>query len=176
MKLFFILAAIVFLTFQDSYAPLIPGSSWVYKTTDGSFEDYISEEKFTYNKIDYFQNIRKYSDGTAAISYYRIEKNGALHYLDNKSFKESIEIPSHPRLSFRWSSSDNKWHYKIVEVDSELKTPLHIFKNCIAIKAESNDGSVYINYYSKGIGFVGSKADGKLVAYLSKWQIKEKQS
>lgn len=178
IKIPLILAAIVvFSTLQEHpYAPLIPGSSWVYKTPDGSFEDYISERKFTHNKIDYFQNIRKYSDGTAEVSYYRIEKNGALFYLDNKSFKESIEIPANPRLSFRWASSDNKWQYKVVEVDTELKTPLHNFKNCIAIKAESNDGSTYINYYSKGVGFVGSKIDSELVCYLTKWQLKEKRS
>ncbi|MBL0741920.1 hypothetical protein [Chryseolinea lacunae] len=170
-----IIAAIVttLCSLQDPpvYYPLAPGSSWVYKTPDGSFEDIINEQKFTHHKIDYLQNTRKYSDGTVDITYFRIAKNGAVYYLDNKSFLETLEIPSNPKIAFRWTSADDKWQYEIIEVGAALKTPAHIFKNCIAIKAHSNskDGMTYINYYSKGIGFVGSKVDGKLIAYLTRW-------
>ena len=161
---------------QPQYSIFVPGTSWSYKTPDGTFEDHIDEHKFIHGKKSYFQNVRKYSDGTADITYYRVQ-NGAVYYLDNKSFKESVEIPANPRISQQWNSADDQWEYKVVEVNAELKTPTRIFKNCIAIKAKSAvDGTTYINYYRKGIGFVASKMDNELVAYLTKWTIKEKRS
>ena len=176
----FLISILIFLTSiqyqQPQYSVLVPGTSWSYKTPDGTFDDYIHEQMFVRGKNSYFQNIRKYSDGTAEISYYRIQ-NGAVYYLDNKSFKESIEIPASPRKSQEWNSSDHQWEYKVVEVNVELKTPAHTFKNCIAINAKSNvDGSTFINYYSKGIGFVASKMNNELVTYLTKWQPVEKKS
>ena len=157
---------------QSEYSPLIPGNSWFYKTPEGSFEDRINEKKFNHNNVDYIQNERKYSDGTAEVSYYRIDKNNTVHYLDNQTFKETVEIPAYPRLSQKWTSSDNKWYYKVVEVNTVLKTPIHTFNNCIAIRAESAiDGVTFVNYYSKGIGFVGSKSNGSFIAYLTKWKL-----
>lgn len=178
MKNLCVFAVLIASTFQQEslYYPLAPGNAWTYKNPDGSFEDNISDEKFTYKGVDYLQNIRKYSDGTANISCYRIENDGTVYYLDTESFYESIEIPAIPRKSFTWTSTDNKWKYEIVDIHTELKTPGHTFKDCLAIKAERDRvKEVYINYYSKGIGFVGSRMNGELIVYLMKWKLKEKK-
>jgi hypothetical protein len=104
---------------ESTYSPLTPGNKWAYKTDDGSFEVEVSKEKFIHNKAEYFQSIRKYSDGTADIMYNRIDKeNGIVYYLDTQSFRESIEIPANPKMNFAWTSSDNLWKYKVTEVGS----------------------------------------------------------
>ena len=172
---------IVFLFSQQverTYSLLVPGNSWAYETLNGTFEDKIIGEKYIYKGIVYYQNVRSYADGTAEVTYYRKDKNGATLYLDNKTFKESIEIPANPILSYRWLSSDGKWTYKIIEVGTTLKTPKgDLFKSCIAIQAQSNDGGgTFLNYYAEGIGFVGSKSGGQLVAYLVKWNTKEQKT
>jgi hypothetical protein len=176
-----LLAVVVLIVYSfegtSPYSPLIPGNSWFYKTPDGSFEDTIAEEKFTNKKIDYFQNQRRYSDGTAEISYFRIGENGAVYFLDNRTWQESMEIPASPRLSYRWTSADQQWKYQIIGVGTQLKTPARTYKDCVAIKCESNleGGGYYIAYYSKGIGYVGTEEDGQLVVYLVRWALKEKR-
>lgn len=179
MKKLFIVALITVCSFEGTspYSPLTPGNTWYYKTPDGTFEDTIAEEKFTYKKIDYFQNQRRYSNGTAEISYFRIGDNGAVYFLSNITWQESIEIPANPRLSYRWISTDQQWKYQIIEVGAELKTPARTYKDCIAIKCTSTleNGGHYIAYYSKGIGYVGTKEDDQLVVYLVRWSLKEKR-
>jgi hypothetical protein len=176
MKAFLSILSLFCLSQEPSqYSYLVPGNFWQYESPDGPFEEQIGHEKFMHNKIEYFQSIRKFADGTADISYYRIDtKTKTVYYLDNKSFKETVEIPGAPRVSQAWASSDNKWKYEVIYINAELKTPNHHFKDCIAIKAESNsDERTYINYYAKGIGFVASRESGKLTVHLTKWKLKE---
>lgn len=163
---------------SQNYSPKKPGSTWSYKMADGSFTDIISKEKITHNQKQYFQSIRRYSWGTSDISYYRIGQDGTIYYLDAKSFKESIEVPGHPKLSYKWTSADSSWRYEIVNVNATLKTFEGTFKNCLVIEAEqiyNSDQeklSKYLNYYSKDIGYVGSVVDGQVMAYLYEWNIK----
>jgi hypothetical protein len=163
----------------QNYAPKNPGCRWIYvMPSDDSFEDVITNQKFNYNSKSYFQSLRKYSWGQMDTSYYRIEKNGTIYYLDKESKKESIEIPGQPKISFRWTSSDKAWQYEIVGLNETLKTPKKEFLNCLVIKAEQisirdkNKLPIYFNYYSKSIGYVGSKVDGQLMAYLIEWKLK----
>ena len=178
MKISLIYGLLLILTHQGpqpQYFFLEPGNCWVYKTEVETYEECISGEMLEYEKKRYFPSVRTYSDGKIEINYYRAEY-GTLYYLDNESLKEGIEIPGDIRLSKQWVSKDQLWKFKIVEVNAELKTPLRTFKDCIAIKLTSlADGSVSTSYYSKGIGFVGSKENDQLVVYLTKWSLKTKE-
>lgn len=176
-----LLIGLLFYSFNglaQDYSPKNPGSHWTYKMQDGSFEDFITSEKFVHNQVEYFQSVRKYSWGAADTSYFRVNKDGTVYYLDAGSLKESIDVPANPKPSFKWVSADNAWRYEIVEVKTSFKTPNKTFKDCLVIKAEQisdsdkNKLNTYFNYYSKSIGYVGSKVNGELMAYLVKWDLK----
>lgn len=163
---------------SSQYSPLTPGNSWYYETMDGAFDEFISDQPYIHKGIYYVQSIKKYSDKTTEVSLFRIAADGTVYYLDTETFKETPEIPAKPRLNYQWSSTDEKWKYKIIALGVELKTPNRIFKDCMAIKSTSqtDTNQVYINYYAKGIGFVGTKVGGDLVTYLVRWSKKNKQS
>lgn len=143
-----------------------------------SFVDLITDKTLTRMGNEYFQSIRTYSWGDSDTSYFRVEKDGSVYYLDTKSNKESIDVPNNPSLNFKWNSSDNEWQYQVVEVNATLKTPKNTFADCLVIKAEQLNNSdttklsTYFNYYSKSIGYVGSKVDDQLMSYLQDWDIK----
>lgn len=181
MKKYLVITLLLYSCNSDTqnYSPKNPGSKWTYvMTPDGSFEDNITDHKLKHNNQYYFQSIRRYSWGAADTSYFRIGKDGTVYYLDQESKQESIEVPSQPKLSFKWTSSDKVWQYEIIELNATLKTPKKEFANCLVIKAEQisdrdkNKLPIYFNYYSKSIGYVGSEVDGQLMAYLSKWELK----
>ena len=164
---------------QKTYMPLIVGNSWLYRTADGrTYEDYVSKYTYEHNKIEYLQVFRKHSDETGEILYCRSDQSGTAYYLDNKTFRESIEVPAIPKLGLAWRSGEDNWRYKIVEINVDVKTPEHTFKDCVAIRAESPSQSefVFVNYYCRGIGQVASKVDGKFAAYLVKWKINVKKA
>lgn len=160
-----------------NYSPKNPGNKWIYKMSNESFEDLITNQKLVRHQKEYFQSIRKYSWGAADTSYFRTDKNGTVLYFDIASGKESIEVPSNPKLFYKWISSDNAWEYEIVNMHGTLTTPSRTFKNCLVIKAkqilnrDEEKLQTYFNYYSDNIGYVGSKVGDDLIAYLEEWHL-----
>jgi hypothetical protein len=98
--------------------------------------------------------------------------------LDTKSKLESIDVPGQPKTGDSWTSADKAWKYTIIDIAATFKTPIKTFKDCLIIKAEQVDNrdseklQTYFNYYVKDIGYVGSKVNGALMAYIEKWDVK----
>jgi hypothetical protein len=175
LTLFFLFP--IMLTAQ-TYSPKTVGSKWVFKMGDNAFTDEIVEGKFTNNGKDYFKSLRTYSWGDKDLSYFRVDDSGTTFYLDTKSKLESVDVPGQPKNGDSWTSADKAWKYTITEIAAIFKTPTQTFKDCLIIKAEQVDNrdseklQTYFNYYVKDIGYVGSKVDGGLMAYIEKWDVK----
>ncbi|KYG83496.1 hypothetical protein [Roseivirga echinicomitans] len=173
--LFFLIP--VMLTAQ-TYSPKTLGSKWSFKMGSSSFTDEIVEGKLTIDGMDYFKSLRTYSWGDKDLSYFRIDNNGTVFYLDTKSKLESIDVPGQPKVGDSWTSTDNAWEYTVTDIAASFKTPIQTFKDCLIIKAEQTDRrdseklQTYFNYYVKDIGYIGSKVDGGLMAYIEKWNLK----
>jgi hypothetical protein len=140
--------------------------------------DEIVEGKLTNNGKDYFKSLRTYSWGEKDLSYFRVDDSGTTFYLDTNSKLESIDVPGQPKTGDSWTSADKAWKYTITDIAAIFKTPTQIFNDCLIIKAEQTGNrdneklKTYFNYYVKNIGYVGSKVDGGLMAYIEKWNVK----
>jgi hypothetical protein len=162
----------------QSYSPKTIGSKWFYKMGDQSFTDEITNNNYEFNGKKYFKNLRTYSWGDTDVSYFRVDNTGTTYYLDTKSKLESIDIPGQPKVGDSWISTDKAWKYSIADIPATLQTPKQTFKDCLIIKAEQTTNrdkeklQTYFNYYAKDIGFLGSKIDGGLMAFIEKWDVK----
>ncbi|MEO7990261.1 MAG: hypothetical protein ABI663_12020 [Chryseolinea sp.] len=178
-----ILGLILFFTLPSmlaaqTYTPKTVGSKWVFKMGDNSFTDKIIEGTFSFSGKDYFKSLRKYSWGDEDVTYFRVDSTGTVVYLDPKSKLESVDVPGQPKIGDSWVSSDKAWKYEIIDTSATFKTPKQTFKDCLIIKAEQTTNrdkeklQTYFNYYVKGIGYVGSKVDDGLMAYIESWAVK----
>jgi len=167
----------IMLTAQ-TYSPKTVGSKWTFKMGDNSFTDEIVAGQFTHEGKDYLKKLRTYSWGDKDLSYFRVDNTGTTFYLDAKSKLECIDVPGQPKAGDSWTSADKAWKYTVTDIAGVLKTPTQTFKDCLIIKAEQLGNrdkeklQIYLNYYVKDIGYVGSKVDGGLMAYIEKWDVK----
>ncbi|SHI00762.1 hypothetical protein SAMN04488109_6721 [Chryseolinea serpens] len=143
-----------------------------------SFVDEVIEGTLNYKGKNYTRCLRKYSWGDTDTLFSRVDERGTLYSLDSKSRQETVDIPGELKIDHTWVSSDGAWRYEIKSLSGTLTTPNDRFENCLVIKAEQLTGrdkeklQVYYNYYAKGIGYVGSKLEKGLMAYLEKWELK----
>ena len=162
----------------QTFSPKTIGSKWTYKMGDNSFTDEITDNDYKFKGKTYFKNLRTYSWGDKDESYFRVDDTGTTYYLDTKSKLESVDIPGQPKVGDSWTSADKAWKYSIVDIAATFQTPKQTFNDCLIIKAEQATNrdkeklQTYFNYYAKGIGFLGSKIDGGLMAYIEKWDVK----
>ncbi len=162
----------------QNFSPKAVGNKWTYKMGDQSFTDEITDNDFIFKEKTYFKNLRTYSWGATDESYFRVDEIGTIYYLDTKSKLESISIPAQPKVGDSWTSSDKAWKYSIVDIAAKFQTPKQTFNDCLIIKAEQTTNrdkeklQTYFNYYAKDIGYVGSKIEGRLMAFIEKWDVK----
>jgi hypothetical protein len=144
---------------------------WIYVMGKGSFIDYFADRQEQIGEHTYSVRIRQYSWNKFDTAYYRA---GEENYVscNRQTGKETIEIPKKPVAGQSWYESDSSWVYTISSTDARLSTPVKNYKNLVEIQATQVTGrdkqkyTTYRNFYARGIGYVGSIVDGKLLSYL----------
>ncbi|AYB30739.1 hypothetical protein D4L85_09160 [Chryseolinea soli] len=143
-----------------------------------SFVDEVIKGTLKHKGKEYSRTVRKYSWGSTDTIFSRVDHKGTSYYLDVKSRQETMDIPGELKVGLAWISSDGAWKYMIKSLSETLSTPGNKFENCLVIKAEQVTGrdkeklQTYYIYYVKDIGYVGSKVEQGLMAYLEKWELK----
>jgi hypothetical protein len=160
------------------YFPVAYQNRWLYlMPPDQSFEDMIIPVKKTFSGESYNVIVRKYSWGQIDTSYVKGGVDGAVYFFDVESNSSSLEVPADPQISYEWDSPSNSWHYEIVDINATFETPEMTFRDCVVIRsdqinvADSTKYPSYLVYYSRGIGFVGSKVGTEIVSYLATWKL-----
>jgi hypothetical protein len=124
----------------------------------------------------YAVRIRQYSWNKSDTAYYREAKENFVSF-NATTGKETIEVPKKPTVGQVWYEADSSWVYKIISVNANLSTPIKYYEDLVEVEASQltgRDGTkyeVYSNFYARGIGYVGSIAEGKLISYLKEVKV-----
>ncbi len=143
----------------------------IYLMGKDSFIDYFTDQQEQIGEHTYSVRIRQYSWNKFDTAYYRA---GEKNYVscNRKTGKETVEIPKKPVVGQSWYESDSSWVYTVSSTNTRLSTPVKKYKNLLEIQAiqvtsrDKQKYTTYRNFYARGIGYVGSIVDGKLLSYL----------
>lgn len=154
----------------EPYHPIIAGQKGFYK-------DHQTIYSFSWDSIptkisgkEYIKQTINYNNDLS-IAYYRND-NGNVVYMKPGQKEETIEVPANPQPGMVWYESDSTWIYKITDLKGKLKTPASKFINCLVIQSEhiennaADKGVLYMQYYQRGRGYVGTKINGQVYSYM----------
>lgn len=154
----------------ESFHPLLPGQKNYYQTDLRVYSMYFDSTETEFQGKKYLK--QTYEDGASkSITYYRVENGNVLYIQPNQKI-EALEIPSNPIQKMTWYNSDSTWMYTIIDTAETLKTPIGKFKDCLVIQSENLDRKaaphhyrLYLQYFQRGRGYVGTKIGGILYSY-----------
>ncbi|MBP8192569.1 MAG: hypothetical protein KAX69_03115 [Chitinophagales bacterium] len=154
-----------------SYHPIIPG---IVKNYISDLREYSTLFDTIYSEFNGKRYLRYTHDyGTFQSSAYYREDNGSVIYIKSEKEKETIEIPNNPKIGMIWYEGDSTWKYTITSINEILETPSSTYLNCLVIQSENldlkknpNKFQVYMQYYQRGRGFIGTKLGGLIYSYL----------
>lgn len=155
-----------------SYHPIKKGQTDTYIA---DFNKYTISFDTNFTEIRNKKYLKQTTDynGSQTIAYYR-EEDGDILYIKPDQINETIEIPKELKTGFVWYESDSTWKYTIKNSSEHFETPISVFKNCLVIQAENIDKNksagyyqIYLQYYQRGRGYVGTKVGGLIYSYLT---------
>lgn len=154
-----------------SYHPVITG---IKKNYLADMREYSTLFDTTYTYINGKRYLAYTHDyGTFKSSAYYREENGKVIYIESKDQKETIEIPDNPTIGMVWYEGDSTWKYTITSINEIFESPTSTYLNCLVIRSENldlkktpNKFQVYMQYYQRGRGYIGTKIAGLVYSYL----------
>jgi hypothetical protein len=157
---------------ENVYFPLVLDGEVVFKYMDSksSVKHTSLAGTVVLDGKEYFPRLMRYSWGSTDTAFFRTE-NEVVYYFDKKSRSESISMPADLKIGVTWTSTDRAWQYEITSLSAKLETPVRKYKDLLVIRAtqlQNRDRDklpVYLNYYQKNIGQIGSETNGKLMTY-----------
>lgn len=156
----------------ESFHPLLPGQKNYYKTDFSTYSISFDSSETEFREKKYLKHTVD-NGKTKSFTYYRVE-NGNVVYIQSHQKSETVEIPSNPVQGMSWYESDSTWKYTVIDTAAILKTPGGKFQNCLVIQSENIDRKanpdhsyrIYMQYYQRGRGYIGTKIGGLLYSYL----------
>ena len=155
-----------------SYHPVVLGQKYEYVADLTKYSIYFDSSVTEIQGRKYIKQTVDYKS-SQTFAYYR-EEGGNVLYIKPEQNHETIEIPVNPVVGATWYESDSTWKYTITETRETLETPQAIFLNCLVIQSENIDRRanpdhyrLYLQYYQRGRGYIGTKVGGLLNSYLT---------
>lgn len=155
-----------------SYLPLIKGQKKTFKVDLRTYIQYFDTTTIEINGKTYIKSVIDYGPSQSR-AYYR-EENQAVYYLKQGEMNETTAIPTNPVVGDTWLEGDSSWKYTIIGTNEIFETPESVFSNCLVIQSENNDKikypnhyRLYLQYYQRGRGYVGTKIGGQLYSYFT---------
>ena len=158
--------------FAQDYFPYTFGQKTLFRNDQSFYIREVLTEIKTNEGKEYYQLKTKYHEGYEKTVLLRINEEGDLIYLDEKSLIGNVKIPSNRNLGYKWTSVDSLWNYSIYNLHDSLITPNALYPNCLVIKVEQFyvrgkvKPSIHYDYYVEGIGFVGAKDEKGLTSWI----------
>lgn len=157
---------------NQSYNPITLGKTQVYISDFRKYSIHFDSLSINLKDKKYVKKITDYGS-SQTVAFYR-EDSGSVLYIKPEQTKETVQIPAIPIIGMEWYESDSTWKYTVVGIGEKFETPKSIFLNCLVIQSEvtsrnNNSGyySLYLQYYQRGRGYVGTKVGGLVYSYLS---------
>lgn len=167
---------------QQNPYEVLPDSLEIHKTFimsggENSFADHYLLKKRIKGEKEYVVRARNYSWGGVDTALFR-QEDGNIYAYDAETGKETIDVPTEPSVGQSWLESDGSWRYEIISISANLETPVKEYQDLLVIQAKQLTGrdkdkaTKYLNYYAKGVGYIASVVDGKLMSYLKEMTFK----
>ncbi|MTI23277.1 hypothetical protein E1176_19770 [Fulvivirga sp. RKSG066] len=163
------LISTITLSLSQEYIQLAHGLSWKYKLQNGYLSIEVLKGKFKFENHEYFGLTRTYSWGLRDTLYSRIDSVGNQVDFNPTTRQEHLSVPKNFSLNDTWTTDDGSWQHQIYSTHERLVTPSKTFEDCLVIQAidlRKKKRSLYLHYFVRGVGFVGSKKSQELTLYL----------
>lgn len=155
-----------------SYHPIVFGQKLIYKADLSTYSKTFDTTTTELNGKTYIKCTTDF--GTSqSIVYYREDGSRVLYIKPNQT-TETVQIPENPSIGLVWYESDSTWKYTITSINEMVETPEAKYINCIVIQSENvnrkanpDHFGLYMQYYQRGRGYIGTKLGGLLYSYLT---------
>jgi len=155
-----------------SYHPIILDQKHLYAADLTKYSMYYDTSFTEIQGKKYIKKITDYGN-SQTVAYYREDKGNVI-YIKPKQKLETIEIPANLAIGIVWYESDSTWKYTITCSKETFETPQAIFLNCLVIQSENINHKanpdhyrLYLQYYQRGRGYIGTKVGGLVFSYLT---------
>lgn len=157
---------------DKSYHPIVLGQKLTYRADLSTYSMTFDSLPTVINGLTYIKCTTAYETGQS-ISYYRQDGNRVL-YTKSGQITETVEIPENPEVGLVWFESDSTWKYTVIAAKETLETPEANYINCLVIQSENinpnaNPGhyQLYLQYFQRSRGYIGTKLGGLLYSYVT---------
>ncbi|MBA3705446.1 MAG: hypothetical protein H0W84_05970 [Bacteroidetes bacterium] len=156
----------------ESYHPIVLGQKHTYTADLTKYTMYFDSSFTELGNKKYIKETIDYGDSQTFV-YYREENKNIIYFKPDQK-QETIEIPAIITIGMVWYESDSTWKYTITGIKETFETPTSIFLNCLVIQSENIDRKanpkhyrLYLQYYQRGRGYIGTKLGGLVYSYLN---------
>ncbi len=168
----------------SDYFPATPGSRWVYLGEGNEYASYTQEA--VYSKDNMAQFVSN-NGGTSMTSIFEINDNYVKRVYqeweiyDPDNYLETGFTPNDDTIMLKgpiaigtsWTNEASS--REIVSINSNINTPAGSFDNCVKVKINFENSTIY-EYYHKNTGLVKSEflsQDARVTSTLEEFEIQE---